>query len=134
MVLNIISLKLTRTLLASFLILLLVSFNPSQNCKKYFPGKWKYDDLPTSTIYVVRTKKKQFEYTQNGKYYYEYDLKWLKKCKYQMTFVLTTDPNPAVAREGDVLIVEIIDISKSKMQYKTTAGGQQDIGKMTKID
>lgn len=104
------------------------------NCKKNFPGKWKYDDYSTSTIHVVRTKDKQFEYTQNGKYFYEYDIKWLEDCTYQMTFLTTSDPNPAIAREGDKLIVEIISIDKNILEYSTTFDGKLDTGTMTRID
>lgn len=108
--------------------------NSSSNCKKYFPGKWKYDDLPVSTIYVERTKKKQYEYIQNGKYYYEYDIDWINKCKYKMIFISTNDPTPEVIQKGDVLTVEITNINQSMTQYKTNYNGQTDSGTMTKID
>lgn len=134
MVLNIISRKLTQILLILCLIPLLVSFNPSQNCKKYFSGKWKYDKLDPVKIYVVRTKKKQFEYIQNGKYYYEYDLKWLDKCRYQLTYVGTNSPKAAIIKVGESFIVEILDADSKKMTYKTSFLNKTDVGIMTKID
>ena len=111
-----------------------INNNLQVNCKKHFSGKWKYDKFSTSIIYVTRTKKKQFEHTQNGKYYYEYDLKWLEKCKYQMTLVSITDPNPAIAKEGDILIVEITSSLENKMSYKTIYKNKQRTGNMTRID
>ncbi len=114
-------------------LLLCTAFAEPKNCKKYFSGKWKYNDLSASTIYVVRTKKKQFEYTEDGKYYFEYNIKWLSACKYQMTYIKTNSPTPAIAQPGETLVVDIVDIQQNTMQYKTTFRDKQEIGSMTKI-
>jgi len=105
-----------------------------KNCKKHFPGKWRYDDLPASKIYVIRTKKKQFEYTEDGEYYFEYNIKWLTACKYQMTFVKTNSPIPAIAKPGETLIVDILEIGQTTMQYKTVFRDKQETGSMTRIE
>lgn len=110
------------------------AFTQPKNCKKHFPGKWKYDDLPASKIYVIRTNKKQFEYTEDGKYYFEYNIKWLTACRYQMAFVKTNSPTPAIAKPGETLIVDILEISQTNMQYKTVFRDRQEVGSMVRID
>jgi len=114
-------------------ILFLFSFTPIENCKKVFKGKWKYNDLPVEQMYVERTLKKQFEYVENGKYNYEFDIKWISKCKYELTYKGTTSPNPAVAKIGESFTVEVIEINDSTMKYKTVFQDMEEIGEMTKI-
>lgn len=132
-----------RSIKTAFCIVLAFSFllactsskdDQSLNCKKNFSGKWKYDNRTTSEIYVERTKNKQYEYTKGGKYYYEYDVKWLDKCRYQMTFVKTNSPVPYKSWEGDVLTVEILSTGPNKIQYKTVYENDSYSGYMTKID
>ncbi len=111
-----------------------VKDNTEANCKEYFPGKWKYDKYPTSTIYVIRTIEKQFEYTQDGKYYYEYEINWLSDCRYQMIYLSTSNPNMLNRNIGDTIAVEIDNARTRSMSYKTTFKNKIDSGSMTKIN
>jgi len=104
------------------------------NCQKYFDGIWKYDELPMSKIYVVRTYKKQYEYVEDGKYFYEYNIKWLDDCKYEMTYIKTTSPNTAKIKPGEKLTVNILEISKNHTMYKTIFRNSEEIGEMSRIN
>ncbi len=106
----------------------------SDNCQKYFDGIWKYDELPASKIYVVRTYNKQYEYIEDGKYFYEYDIEWLDECRYEMTFVKTTSPTQAKINKGEKLTVYILEISKNKMSYKTTFRNTEEVGEMSRAN
>lgn len=84
-------------------------------------------------IYVERNKDKQFEYIENGKYYYEFDIDLITDCKYELTYKGTTSPNSAAAKIGEKFTIEIIKINDSEMEYKTTFRNLEDVGKMTRI-
>lgn len=113
-------------------LLLLTSFT-TPDCKYKFIGKWKYEQILAKDMYVVRTLEKQFEYVENGKYYYEFDINWLSKCKYELTYVGTNSPNPAVAKVGESFTVEIIEINRKTMKYKSIFREMTDVGEMQKI-
>jgi len=113
-------------------LLLLTSFT-THDCKSKFIGKWKYEQISAKDMYVVRTLEKQFEYVENGKYYYEFDINWLSECKYELTYVGTNSPNPAVAKVGESFTVEIIEINRKTMKYKTIFRELTDVGEMQKI-
>ena len=115
------------------IIFSLFSFTTTENCKKEFKGKWKYNSMTKEQMYVKRTLKKQSEYVENGKYYYEFNIKWISNCKYELTYIGTTSPNPAAAKIGESFTVEIIEINDSIMKYKTVFRDIEDIGEMTKI-
>ncbi|ULC60180.1 serpin family protein [Flaviramulus sp. BrNp1-15] len=110
-----------------------LSFNTTEDCKKYFNGKWKYERYDVEYIYVERNDKKQFEYMGNGKYYYEFDIEWKTDCKYELTYIGTTSPNPAAAEVGEKFTIEIIKINDSVTEYKTVFRNLEDVGKMIRI-
>lgn len=109
------------------------SFKERNECKKYFSGTWKYEKYDVEYIYVKRDLKKQFEYVENGKYYYEFDIKWLTECKYQLTYKGTSSPLPAEAKIGEMFTVEILNINDSITEYKTVFRDLEDRGKMVLI-
>ncbi len=113
-------------------LLLLTSFT-TPDCKSKFIGKWKYKQISEKDMYVVRTLEKQFEYVENGKYHYEFNIKWLSECKYELTYVGTNSPNPAQTKVGESFTVEIIEINRNTMKYKTIFRELIDIGEMQKI-
>ena len=117
-----------------FATLLLLTSCTTTDCKSKFIGKWKYEQFSAKDMYVVRTLEKQFEYVENGKYYYEFDINWLSECKYELTYVGTNSPNPALAKVGESFAVEIIEISRTTMKYKTIFRELTDIGEMQKIE
>ena len=103
------------------------------DCKKLFAGKWKYRHLSTEEMFVVRTMSKQLEYVENGKYYYEFKIKWLSDCKYELKYVGTTSPRPAVAEVNETCIVDILRIDNEYMKYKTVFRDQLDVGEMERL-
>lgn len=109
--------------------------NPKDtDCKKLFAGKWKYKDIDTKNLFVVRTLQKQMEYVDSGKHFYEFKIRWIDKCSYHLIYLGTTSDNPASIKIGDSLLVEILNIDKTKMTYRTTVGnGEQDNDEMEKM-
>lgn len=103
------------------------------DCKKLFEGKWRYRHIATEDLFVVRTLDKQFEYVENGKYYYEFKIKWLSDCKYELTYIGTTSPVPAAANINEKCIVTIIGIDAGFMKYKTVFRDQLDVGEMDRV-
>lgn len=121
-------------LLLKYITLLTFVFTfQSTDCKKLFPGKWKYKNTPVEEMYVVRTLDKQFEYVENGKYYYEFRIKWLSNCKYELTYVGTTSPKPLDAKPKETITVQIIGIDANYMKYRTIFRDQLDVSEMEKI-
>jgi len=114
-------------------VLTLLIYCSEKNCSDYFNGKWKYDHHDVDYIYVERNHKKQFEYMENGKYYYEFDIEWLTDCTYELTYKGTTSPVPAAAQIGEKLIVEITTINDSITEYKTTFRNMALVGSMSRI-
>ena len=103
------------------------------NCRKYFAGKWKYEQYAPETAYVIRTLDKQIEYVENGKYHYDFDIKWLSDCSYQLIYKGTNSSTPAKAKIGETTIVEIVDIEATEMKYHTKFRNLEEVGKMTKL-
>lgn len=122
------------SLLLSISIFALLSFSGEKECEKYFAGKWKYEKYDVEYIYVVRDLKKQYEYTENGKYYYEFDIRWLTECSYELTYKGTNSPNTAAAEVGEKFTVEIITINDSITEYKTVFRDLEDVGKMVRME
>lgn len=115
-------------------VLLCCSCSVAQrDCKKYFAGKWKYDQYDVKKIYVVRTLEKQIEYVENGKYHYDFDIKWLSDCRYEISYSGTTSPTPAAANIGETTIVDIVKIDQQKMTYHTKFRELDENGEMTKL-
>jgi hypothetical protein len=121
------------TLIKYFLALVFIMFSQTPDCKKMFPGKWRYKNTPTEESYVVRTLEKQYEYVENGKYYYEFKIKWLSSCKYELTYIGTNSPTPSVANTNETCTVEIIGIDNEYMKYKTVFRDQLDVSEMEKV-
>ena len=115
-----------------FFSLMIISM-VKDNCKKDFSGKWKYSDLATEELFVVRTKKKQLEYTENGKYYYEFEIKWLSSCQYQAIYKGTNSPTPAYARIGEINTITILEIDGDRMKYHSKIRDIEEVGEMTRI-
>ena len=103
------------------------------DCKKMFPGKWKYKNMPVEEAYVVRTLQKQYEFVENGKYYYEFDVRWKTACKYELIYVGTTSPKPAMANINETCTVEIIGIDNDYMKYRTIFRDMLDVSEMEKV-
>lgn len=103
------------------------------DCKKYFAGKWKYEQYAPETAYVIRTLDKQIEYVENGKYHYDFDIKWLSDCSYQLIYIGTNSSTPAKAKIGETTVVEIVDIEAAEMKYHTKFRNLEEVGKMTKL-
>jgi hypothetical protein len=121
-------------ILLKYLIpLTLVVFSGSTDCKKMFPGKWKYRNVSATESYVVRTLEKQLEYEENGKYYYEFKIRWISDCKYELTYTGTNSPKPFVANINETCTVEIIGIDNEYMKYKTIFRDQLDVSEMEKM-
>jgi hypothetical protein len=102
------------------------------NCKQYFTGTWIYEKYPKTQIYAVRTLSKQLEYTENGKYFYEFDIKWVSDCKYQLLYKGTTSSTPAAAKIGEVTTVDILKINQDEMTYQTVFKNLKEVGNMKK--
>lgn len=103
------------------------------DCKQKFAGKWKYRNLSTEEAFVVRTLEKQFEYVENGKYYYEFKIRWLSNCKYELTYIGTTSPKPALANLNETLTVEILGIDSEYMKYRTIFRDLLDVSEMDRL-
>ncbi|EDP96275.1 hypothetical protein U8527_09190 [Kordia algicida OT-1] len=116
-----------------FVMFALLSFSTQNNCRKYFKGKWKYEKYDAEYIYVVREEKVQRAYMENGKYYYEFSINWLSDCSYELTYVGTNSPNPAVAKIGEKFSVEITNINDSITEYKTIFREKTDVGRMVRM-
>jgi hypothetical protein len=115
-------------------VLLTITFSAqTSDCKKLFPGKWKYKNVPVEESYVVRTLDRQFEYVENGKYYYEFRIKWLNDCKYELTYAGTTSPDTSFAKHNETCTVQIIGIDNDYMKYKTIFRNQLDVNEMERI-
>jgi hypothetical protein len=108
-------------------------FLQTADCQKLFAGKWKYKNISIEESYVVRTLDKQFEYVENGKYYYEFKIKWLSNCKYELKYIGTTSPKPSVANINETCTVHILGIDNDYMKYRTIFRDQLDVSEMEKI-
>ena len=104
------------------------------DCKNYFSGKWKYKIHAVDKIYVVRTLEQQIEYVADGKYHYDFDIKWISDCKYEIKYKGTNNPKPAVAKIGETTTVEILAAEKNKMTYQTYFRDLQQVGEMERIN
>jgi hypothetical protein len=120
-------------LLKYFIPLAFILVSRPTDCKKMFAGKWKYRNVPATESYVVRTLDKQFEYVENGKYYYEFKIRWLSDCKYELKYIGTTSPKPSVAEINETCTVEIIGIDNEYMKYRTIFRDQLDVSEMEKM-
>ena len=120
-------------LIKYYLPILFALLFQSTDCKKLFPGKWKYRNLSVQEAYVVRTLTKQYEFVENGKYYYEFKIRWLSNCKYELTYLGTTSPKPALANINETLTVEILGIDSEYMKYRTIFRDILDVSEMEKI-
>ena len=116
-----------------YILAFLFAFTQTSDCKKLFPGKWKYRNYSTEEAFVVRTLDKQYEYVENGKYYYEFKIKWLSNCKYELTYIGTNSPKPSVANVNETCTVEIIGIDSEYMKYRTIFRDQLDVSEMDKV-
>ncbi|HLY72126.1 MAG TPA: hypothetical protein VKR53_20475 [Puia sp.] len=105
----------------------------NSDCRKDFAGKWKYKNISPDSTYVMRTLEKQFEYVDHGKYYYEFSVRWLDDCSYQLTYIGTTSPRPAAIQIGESLHVDILSINNTRMTYKTIFRNLQESDEMEKI-
>ncbi len=121
------------SLFKCFFPLAFALFFQSTDCRKMFPGKWKYRNTPAGESYVVRTLEKQLEYVENGKYYYEFNIKWLSHCKYQLTYIGTNSPKPSAVNINETCTVEIIGIDSEYMKYRTIFRDQLDVSEMEKM-
>ena len=125
--------KILKILVLIISLIPFVSYSQN-NCKKYFRGKWKYKDAPKDSLYVFRTFEKQREYTKNGKYHYDFKIRWLTDCEYELTYVGTTSPHPAVIKIGETLNIKIIKIDNVQMTYKTVFRDLQEEAEMERVE
>ncbi|MGG9963629.1 hypothetical protein [Ferruginibacter sp. SUN106] len=117
-----------------FLLCMAFAYPKDTDCKKLFTGKWKYKNIDPKNLFVVRTLQKQREYVDSGKHFYEFKIHWIDKCSYHLIYVGTTSAHPASIKAGDSLLVEILNIDKTKMTYRTTvSNGAQDNDEMEKM-
>ncbi|GAB2815216.1 hypothetical protein [Ferruginibacter profundus] len=117
-----------------FLLCMAFAYPDDTDCKKLFTGKWKYKDIDSKNLFVVRTLQKQREYVDSGKHFYEFKIHWIDKCSYRLVYMGTTSARPASIKVGDSLLVEVLSIDKTKMTYRSTiASGEQDNGEMEKM-
>ncbi len=98
------------------------------DCKKYFAGKWQYTSQ-MQRITVERTLDKSVE--QIGNHTYEYSIKWLDNCKYQLIFKSSDDPNYEVPDKP--MIVDILGIDNQTMEYEAMYNGQSVKNEMIKV-
>lgn len=89
--------------------------------------------MTVEQMFVECTTKKQLEYIENGKYYYEFDIKWLTPCKYEAIYKGTNSPYPANAAIGDITTIEILEITKDKMKYRTKFNDIEEVAEMNRI-
>jgi hypothetical protein len=108
------------------------SLSSNNNCRLNFPGKWVYK-VANANITVERSLEKTIEYTDNGKYRFEYDNKWINDCQYQLIFKKTTKPNYTLSKIGEVFDIEILEIDNKTMRYKGVFRKKETEGEMTKI-
>ena len=115
------------------------SFSSHNNCKPLFSGKWKYnaisaEDLQSGDIIVDRTLQLTTEFTENRKYSFQYETKWINDCSYELTLKKTTKPNFKLINVGEVVTVEITYIDKEVMRYKGTFRDKNTEGEMFRAD
>jgi len=108
------------------------SLSTNNHCKIFFEGKWSYE-VQNTKYDVVRTLNKTTEYTDNKKYFYEYDAKWINDCEYDLIFKKSNKPNYTLIKPGEKVHVEIIAIDKDTMRYKGTFRKRDVIGEMTRL-
>ena len=106
------------------------SLSPNNDCKKYFAGKWTYSFKDT-TVVVERSLQKATEY--NGNNTFEYDIKWVNNCEYQLIFRKTSAPNYTLQKPGEIMLVNIMEIDNDIMRYRSTFKGIDIDGDMTRV-
>jgi hypothetical protein len=105
------------------------SMSPNNDCKKYFPGKWHYTTM-SQKVTIERTLQKTTEHI--GKYFYEYETKWINNCEYQLIFKKTDDPEYKVPKGNEPMIVDIVEIDDNSMQYHISYYGRNINNEMTR--
>ncbi|MDR3714464.1 MAG: hypothetical protein P4L51_16755 [Puia sp.] len=109
------------------------AYSPNNNCRKFFEGTWSYT-ANSQTIDIERTFDKTIEYTENKKYKFEYENRWLDDCKYEIKFIKTNRPNYNLEQIGEIITVEILEIDKTQMKYTAVFRGRETPGEMRRID
>lgn len=98
------------------------------DCKKYFAGKWQYTSQ-TQKVTLERTLDKSIEHIAN--HTYEFEIKWLSNCKYQMIFKKSDDPIYVVPDKP--MIVDILEIDNQTMEYEAIYEGRSIKNKMIRV-
>lgn len=106
------------------------SLSPNNACKKYFAGKWTYV-VKDSNVVVERSLEKSIE--SYGNYSYEFDIKWISNCEYQLIFRKTSMPDYTREKPGEVMLINIMEIDNEVMRYTSTFRGMNVNGEMTRI-
>lgn len=78
-----------------------------EKCKKFKKGKFKYLDVRYKDTKIKRTRKKQFEVSEDFKA--KYDVKWTSDCEYDMTYTKVREKENKYLL-GKTIIVKIIGI------------------------
>ena len=97
-------------------------YSTNNLCKQFFEGNWNYT-TQGQFVTVERTFKKTIEYLENKKYLFEYDNKWINECEYEIVFKRTTKPNFTLIKVGEVIKVDILQIDKKLMRYRSSFRG-----------
>lgn len=84
-------------------------FNPDGlNCSSVREGKWIYKEIPNAR-YSIRQGNKQTSHYPDGATN-EFDIKWVNKCEFIMTFVKSSNKDQKIYNKGDELRVTIDEI------------------------
>jgi len=109
------------------------AYSPYSDCRKFFEGTWTYT-VNNQVFEVERTFDKTIEYTENKRYKFEYENKWLDDCTYEIKLVKTNKPHYQLEQIGEMVTVKILKIDKTKMKYTAVFRGRETPGEMRKIN
>ena len=97
--------------------------NDSINCESVRDGKWFYKEIPNAG-FSVRKGNKQISYFPNG-VTNEFDINWVGKCEFVMTFVKSSNKDQKIYNKGDELRVTIDEIEGDCYKFTVYAKGRK---------
>lgn len=107
------------------------SLSGNSNCKKIFNGKWSY--TAAGKKYLDKIEKGRIvETSYTDKYISIYKMRWIDSCTYEIRLEQSDDPVSKFIKKGEPMIVEIVEISDTKMRYQLTYQNNITKGEMKK--
>jgi hypothetical protein len=103
-----------KRLLSLFLLIVLSSFKPINDCESNFNGKFIYEDAAYKGIFIETSTNKHVEYHNNGERFIECKKEYIDNCTFKITVTKIKMPDIGLII-GDVMYVKINSFENKKL-------------------